>query len=122
MGGIAALAGAMVLGPRIGKFDKDGKPQRHPGHNIPMAILGAIILVFGWFGFNGASTLAATDLRFAVVVVNTFIAPATGCLAAMFLVWKMYGQARPVHDGQRHAGRPGGHHRSLRVRQSHRRC
>ena len=88
VGGFAALAGALVLGPRIGKFGKDGKPRAILAHNMPMAILGVIILVFGWVGFNGASTLAATDLRFAVAIVNTFIASATGCLAAMFLVWK----------------------------------
>ena len=64
-------------------------------HNIPLAILGVIILVFGWIGFNGASTLAATDMRFSVVIVNTFIACASGCLAAMFLVWKKYGKPDP---------------------------
>ena len=95
VGGFAALAGALVLGPRIGKFGKDGKPRAILGHNMPMAILGGIILVFGWVGFNGASTLAATDLRFAVAIVNTFIASATGCLAAMFLVWKVWGKPDP---------------------------
>ena len=58
MGGVAALAGAIVLGPRIGKFDKDGKPRALPGHHIPMAMLGTFILLFGWFGFNAASTFA----------------------------------------------------------------
>jgi Amt family ammonium transporter len=95
VGGFAALAGAMVLGPRIGKFGKDGKPRAILGHNIPMAILGTIILVFGWIGFNGASTLAATDLRFSVIIVNTFISASTGCLAAMFLVWKVWGKPDP---------------------------
>ena len=95
VGGFAALAGALVLGPRIGKFGKDGKPRAILAHNMPMAILGVIILVFGWVGFNGASTLAATDLRFAVAIVNTFIASATGCLAAMFLVWKVWGKPDP---------------------------
>ena len=64
-------------------------------HNLPLAILGVIILVFGWIGFNGASTLAATDMRFTVVIVNTFVASAAGCLAAMFLVWKKYGKPDP---------------------------
>ena len=77
MGGIAALAGAIVLGPRIGKFGKDGKPRALPGHHIPMAMLGTFILLFGWFGFNAASTFAATDIQFAVVATNTAIA---GCL------------------------------------------
>ena len=62
-----ALAGALVLGPRIGKYGKDGKPRTLPGHHIPMAMLGTFILLFGWFGFNAASTFAATDVRFAVV-------------------------------------------------------
>ena len=57
VGGVAALAGAIVLGPRIGKFAKDGKPRALPGHHIPMAMLGTFILLFGWFGFNAASTL-----------------------------------------------------------------
>lgn len=95
LGGFSALAGAVVLGPRIGKFAKDGSPRVILAHNIPIAILGVIILVFGWVGFNGASTLAATDMRFAIVIVNTFIASATGCLAAMFLVWKRYGKPDP---------------------------
>ncbi len=95
VGGFAALAGAIVLGPRIGKFDKNGKPRAILGHNMPMAILGVIVLVFGWIGFNGASTFAATDLRFSIIIVNTFIASATGCLAAMFLAWKLWGKPDP---------------------------
>ncbi|MFA5124042.1 ammonium transporter, partial [Zavarzinia sp.] len=95
VGGFSALAGALVLGPRIGKFAKDGRPRVILAHNLPLAILGVIILVFGWIGFNGASTLAATDLRFTVVIVNTFIASAFGCLAAMFLVWRRYGKPDP---------------------------
>ena len=95
VGGFAALAGALVLGPRVGKFAKDGTPKVILAHNIPLAILGVIILVFGWIGFNGASTLAATDMRFSVVIVNTFIASAAGCLAAMFLVWNKYGKPDP---------------------------
>jgi ammonium transporter, Amt family len=95
VGGFAALAGAIVLGPRIGKFKKDGTPVALPGHNIPMAILGTIILVFGWFGFNGMSTLAATDLRFPVIIANTMLAGAAGCLAAMFFVWKLWGKPDP---------------------------
>ncbi len=67
VGGVAALAGALVLGPRIGKFDADGKPRTLAGHHIPMAMLGTFILLFGWFGFNAASTFAATDVQFAVV-------------------------------------------------------
>jgi len=95
LGGFAALAGAVVLGPRVGKFAKDGTPRVILAHNLPLAILGVIILVFGWIGFNGASTLAATDMRFSVVIVNTFIACAAGCLSAMFLVWRKYGKPDP---------------------------
>lgn len=95
VGGFAALAGALVLGPRIGKFGKDGKPRAILAHNIPLAILGVIILVFGWVGFNGVSTLAATDLRFSVAIVNTFIAASAGSLASMFLVWRLWGKPDP---------------------------
>ncbi len=95
VGGFSALAGAMVLGPRIGKFKADGTPVAIPGHHIPMAILGTIILVFGWMGFNGMSTLSAGDLRFTVIIANTILAGAAGCMAAMFLVWKLWGHPDP---------------------------
>ncbi len=95
VGGFAALAGAMVIGPRLGKFKKDGTPVALPGHNLPMAILGTIILVFGWFGFNGMSTLSAADLRFPIIIANTMLAGAAGCLAAMFLVWRLWGHPDP---------------------------
>ncbi len=85
VGGVAALAGALVIGPRIGKFGPDGKPRTIAGHHIPMAMLGTFILLFGWFGFNAASTFAATDKQFAVVAANTAIAAAFGAVAAMFL-------------------------------------
>ena len=83
MGGAIALAGAIVVGPRIGKFSNDGKPQAIPGHNIPMVVLGTFILAFGWFGFNPGSTLAGTDLRISFVVVNTMLASITATLGAM---------------------------------------
>jgi Amt family ammonium transporter len=88
MGGAAALAGAIVLGPRLGKFNKDGTSNTLAAHHIPMAMLGCFILLFGWFGFNAASTLAATDIQFAVVAANTAIAAAFGATTAMF--WCMY--------------------------------
>jgi ammonium transporter, Amt family len=89
MGGVAALAGALALGPRLGKYNKDGTPNALPGHHIPMAMLGCFILLFGWFGFNAASTLAATDVQFAVVATNTAIAAAFGSVVAMFtMMWK----------------------------------
>jgi Amt family ammonium transporter len=95
MGGVAALAGIIVLGPRIGKFDKDGRPRALPGHHIPMAILGAMILLFGWFGFNGASTFAATDSGIGIVVANTAIAAAFGAVVAMFWIEKRTGKPDP---------------------------
>jgi ammonium transporter, Amt family len=85
MGGVIALAGAMILGPRIGKY-VNGKPVAIPGHHIPMVIAGTFILAFGWFGFNPGSTLAGTDLRISIVVVNTMLAGITGALAAMFFM------------------------------------
>ncbi|MHB1325873.1 MAG: ammonium transporter [Thermoleophilia bacterium] len=92
MGGLTALAGAYVLGPRLGKFNKDGSPNAIPGHHIPMAILGTMILAFGWIGFNGASTLAGGDLRLAVIITNTFLSCAAGGLVALFLMWKIFGK------------------------------
>jgi len=86
MGGTAALAGALVLGPRIGKYGPDGKPRALAGHHIPMAMLGTFILLFGWFGFNAASTFGATDHRFAVVAANTAIAAAFGAVFGMLWV------------------------------------
>lgn len=83
MGGAIALAGGILIGPRIGKYI-DGKPQAIPGHNIPLVILGTFVLAFGWFGFNPGSTLAGTDLRISVVVVNTMLAGITGALSSMF--------------------------------------
>ena len=95
VGGVAALAGAIVLGPRIGKFGADGKPRALPGHHIPMAMLGTFILLFGWFGFNAASTFAATDVQFATVATNTAIAGAFGALTAMFYITKRTGKPDP---------------------------
>ena len=82
MGGMTALAGALALGPRIGKYVR-GKPQALPGHDIPMVVLGTFILAFGWFGFNPGSTLAGTDLRISFVAVNTMLASAASAVAAM---------------------------------------
>ena len=87
MGGIIALAGAICIGPRIGKYDAHGRPQAMPGHNVPLVALGTFILAFGWFGFNPGSTLAGTDLRISFVVVNTMLASFTGALFAMLTLW-----------------------------------
>jgi len=95
MGGMLALAGAIVIGPRIGKFKKDGTTRAFPGHDIPMAIIGTIILFFCWFSFNAGSTLNASDFRLSVVATNTMIAGAIGGLAAMFYMWIRYGKPDP---------------------------
>ncbi len=95
VGGVAALAGAIVLGPRIGKYSKDGTVNVIPGHNLPMAVAGTFILAFGWFGFNAGSTLAGTDLRISVVAVNTMLASAAGAFTAMLYVWLRYGKPDP---------------------------
>jgi Amt family ammonium transporter len=96
MGGMIALTGAIVLGPRIGKFKKDGKPVAIPGHHIPMAIVGTIILFFGWFAFNAGSTLSGTDLRIGVVVTNTVLAGAFGSFSAMLYTWLKYKKPDPT--------------------------
>jgi Amt family ammonium transporter len=96
MGGMAALTGAIVVGPRIGKFDKNGKPRALPGHHIPMAMLGTFILLFGWFGFNAASTFAAMDSQFAVVAANTAIAAAFGGVVGMCWIWLRTGKPDPA--------------------------
>jgi len=95
VGGVAALAGAIVIGPRIGKYTKDGKSIAIPGHNIPMAIIGTFILAFGWFGFNPGSTLAGTDLRISVVAVNTLLASGAGALSATLYMMFRYGKPDP---------------------------
>lgn len=88
-GGVMALIGAWLLGPRVGKYNGDGSPNVIPGHNIPMAVLGTFVLAFGWFGFNPGSTLAGTDLRIAVVAVNTLLASASGAVAATLWMWRV---------------------------------
>ncbi|TMG01068.1 MAG: ammonium transporter, partial [Chloroflexi bacterium] len=95
VGGVTALAGAWVLGPRLGKYNKDGSANAIPGHNIPMAILGTFILAFGWFGFNPGSTLAGGDLRISVIAVNTMLASASGAIVAMFFMWARFGKPDP---------------------------
>ena len=91
IGGWAALAGAIVLGPRIGKYGKDGKIRPILGHNIPMAGLGVFILWVGWFGFNAGSTTAATT-DIAMIAVNTNLAAAAGAILAMITSWIKFGK------------------------------
>ncbi|QCQ21410.1 ammonium transporter [Desulfoglaeba alkanexedens] len=87
IGGMVGLAGAIVLGPRFGKFAKDGKPKAIPGHSMTLAALGAFILWFGWFGFNPGSTFNAHHLRISVIAVNTNLAAAAGALMALITVF-----------------------------------
>jgi Amt family ammonium transporter len=82
-GAVAALAGTLLLGPRIGKFDARGRAHPIPGHSMPLAVLGVLILWFGWFGFNPGSTLSAVGARFADIAVTTNLAAAAGVLGAM---------------------------------------
>jgi Amt family ammonium transporter len=91
-GGMAALAGAIVLGPRVGKFGPDGKPRAIPGHHIPMAVVGCFILAFGWFGFNAGSTLAGSDFRIGVVAVNTMLAGGAAAFSSWVYMWARYGK------------------------------
>jgi Amt family ammonium transporter len=93
VGGWAALAGAIVLGPRIGKYNKDGSANALPGHNLLMAALGVFILWFGWFGFNPGSTVAGTDLSIASIAVTTNLAAAAGATLSMVVSWIKYGKA-----------------------------
>ncbi|MBI3541264.1 MAG: ammonium transporter [Deltaproteobacteria bacterium] len=91
-GGVIALVGAKLIGPRVGKFNADGTPNAIPGHHIPMAVVGTFILCFGWFGFNPGSTLAGTDLRIGVVATNTMLAGAAGAMTSMIYMWKRFGK------------------------------
>jgi Amt family ammonium transporter len=91
-GGWAALALAMALGPRLGKFNKDGSPNAIPGHNLGYVVIGTMVLLFGWMGFNPGSTLGATDLRIATVAVNTLLAACFGFVAAMAYTNAKYGK------------------------------
>jgi Amt family ammonium transporter len=98
IGGWAALAGAMVLGPRIGKYNKDGSSNTILGHNQILAILGTFILAFGWFGFNPGSTFGASGngaLRIGIVAAVTMIASAFGAVAAMVYTWRTEGKPNP---------------------------
>jgi Amt family ammonium transporter len=86
IGGMVGLAGAIVLGPRFGKFVK-GKPRAIPGHSMTLAALGTFLLWFGWFGFNPGSTLSAHQLRISVIAVNTNLSAAAGAFAAMIFTF-----------------------------------
>lgn len=102
IGGMVGLAGAMVLGPRFGKYTKDGTPRAIPGHSLTLAALGLFILWFGWFGFNSGSTLSAHELRISVVAVNTNLAAAAGALFALTAIYiktKKYDIGMTINGG-----------------------
>ncbi|HOO56762.1 MAG TPA: ammonium transporter [bacterium] len=92
VGGWCALAGAIILGPRIGKYGPNGDINAIPGHNIPLASLGVFILWFGWFGFNPGSTTSGMNLSIATIAVTTNLAAAAGAVAAMITVWIKHGK------------------------------
>lgn len=90
VGGWAALIGAYLLGPRLGKYDKNGKVHAIPGHSITLGALGVFILWFGWFGFNPGSTLSGTNPAIGHIAVTTNLAAASGAIAAMIISWVKY--------------------------------
>jgi len=95
VGGMTALAVAMIIGPRIGKYTKSGKANPMPGHDMTMVLIGCFILAFGWFGFNPGSTLGASgngNLRIGSIAVNTMLAGCTGSIASLLYMWIRFGK------------------------------
>ena len=95
VGGISSLAIGILIGPRLGKYDRKGKPHAIQGHDIVLVLTGCFILAFGWFGFNPGSTLGASgngNLRIGSVAVNTMLAGMAGGFSAMFYMWIRYGK------------------------------
>ena len=92
VGGFCAMALAVILGPRLGKYGEDGKPRAFPGHNLVYVVTGTFILLFGWMGFNPGSTLGATDLRISIVAINTNLAAVAGSATAMLLWYRLFGK------------------------------
>ena len=91
-GGYAGLAIALVLGPRLGKFNREGNPIALPGHNLPLVVVGTLVLLFGWMGFNCGSTLSGTDLSLPRIAVNTVLAASIGCLTSLAYTWRRFGK------------------------------
>ena len=91
-GGWLALTGAVVLGPRLGKYDSEGKPRPIAGHNLPLAALGVFILWLGWFGFNPGSQMGADAVAISGIAVTTNLAAAAGAITAMITAWIMLGK------------------------------
>lgn len=94
VGGACALAGIMVVGPRVGRFGPDGQPRLIVGHNMPLAALGVFILWFGWLGFNAGSALKV-DETLGLILLNTVLASSAGSIVSMFSMWKVHGRPDP---------------------------
>lgn len=92
VGGWAALVGAAILGPRIGKYREDGTPRAIPGHSLTLGALGVFILWFGWFGFNPGSSLSGTDASIGYIAVTTNLAAAAAAVTVMLITWDRYGK------------------------------
>src|SRR3989442_6802751 len=92
VGGFCAMALAVILGPRLGKYGPDGKPRAFPAHNIAFVVIGTFILLFGWIGFNHGSTLGSTDLRISVIAVNTNLAAVAASATAMIFWYYVFGK------------------------------
>jgi Amt family ammonium transporter len=92
VGGFAAMALAIILGPRLGKYGPDGKVKVFPAHNLAFVVTGTFILLFGWMGFNPGSTLGASDLRISVIAVNTNLAAVAGSATALLLWYYLFGK------------------------------
>jgi len=95
VGGVTALAGGLIIGPRLGKYNKDGSVNALPAHNVPMYVVGTFILAFGWFGFNPGSTLSGRDLNIGRIATNTMLASAAGAFASMLYMWRVYKKPDP---------------------------
>lgn len=97
VGGTAALVGAKILGPRLGKYTKEGKSRAIPGHSMSFAVLGVFLLWFGWYGFNAGSTLTLTGdeaiLTVGAIVLNVTLSAAAACFVSMLVSWRRYGKA-----------------------------
>ncbi|MDP9173243.1 MAG: ammonium transporter [Planctomycetota bacterium] len=94
-GGMLALVTAIMIGPRIGKYDEEGFPRPIFGHHMPMVMFGTFVLAFGWFGFNAGSSLSGTTDRIALIAVNTMVASGASTVAACVFMWKRYGKPDP---------------------------
>jgi Amt family ammonium transporter len=94
-GGVCSLVGAWMIGPRIGKYGKDGSVNVLPAHSLPMYMLGTFILAFGWFGFNAGSAMKMTDMNIARCAVTTMLASASGAFVSMTYMWLVYGKPDP---------------------------